>query len=242
MSDYRERLYTSYHSTHVVHRKGADDRAALEVRGAEWDVSLLPHFPADHEAQILDAACGNGALVWWLRERGYRNTTGVDLSPEQVDAGRGVGIEGISVGDTLTTLSASPASKDVIVMRDVLEHFRKDEVFTVLDAALAALVPTGRLLLHVPNAESPFFGRIRYGDFTHETAFTASSIYQVLSAVGFSAVRVTSSRPVGTTLKSRLRVRVWSVLERVYRAGIFIETGRRAPVVTQNLIAVAFKP
>ena len=37
-----------------------------------------------------------------------------------------------------------------------------------------ALKPGGRWILHTANAESPFYGRVRYGDITHEQAFTQS--------------------------------------------------------------------
>lgn len=236
---YRDRLYAGYHTTHVAHRKGTDTAETLRVRGLIWDATLGPLFPPDRRVRILDGACGNGSLVAWLTSRGYRDVSGVDISAQVIEVGRSLGIAGIAVGDFVQTLGAEPEGYDVIVLRDVLEHFDKAQVLDVLDVTRAALRPRGRLLLHVPNADSPFFGRVRYGDFTHETAFTASSLNQVLSSTGFGRVDFHPSNPVGVSARSRARVGVWHATAAVYKALVFAETGIRPPVVTQNIIALA---
>jgi len=188
---------------------------------------------------ILDGACGNGSLVWWLHGRGYAHAEGIDLAPEQVEAAARLGIRSIHQGDLRSRLRSDPSSFDVIILRDVLEHFPKDDVLQVLDESRLALRPDGRLILHVPNAESPFFGRIRYGDFTHETAFTESSIRQVLGSCGFSDVQVLPSELMVTSARSMLRRLAWRSIATCYKALIYTEVGRWPRVVTQNLFAVA---
>lgn len=241
MRDYQKQLYASYHSTHVAQRKGADTAATLQLRGRIWDASWGPHLPRDKSVAILDVACGNGAMVWWLRSRGYVNTAGVDVSREVVEHGRRLGVEGLVVADAFEHLASLEAAGayDVVIMRDVLEHVSKDETLEVLASARRALRPGGLLFLHVPNADSPFFGRIRYGDFTHETAFTPSSLSQVLLASGFGEPHCLSSRPVGLSAPSRARAAVFRVVEGLYRLLTWCETGQRPKVVTQNVLAIA---
>jgi 2-polyprenyl-3-methyl-5-hydroxy-6-metoxy-1,4-benzoquinol methylase len=238
IDDYQARLYASYHSTHVVHRKGADDARSLQVRGSIWDRTLLGLLPADRGARVLDGACGNGALVSWMSSRGYSRAEGVDISAEVIADGHALGITNIKVGDFVQELTARPGSFDAVVLRDVLEHFPKPRVLDVLDVVRAGLGPGGRLLLHVPNADSPMFGRVRYGDFTHETAFTVSSLTQVLSATGFTDFHFRPSPPVGTSLRSHARALAWRGVSSLYRGLVLIESGQAPPVVTQNIIAV----
>jgi 2-polyprenyl-3-methyl-5-hydroxy-6-metoxy-1,4-benzoquinol methylase len=242
IGNYKDRLYSGYHSTHVRHRKGEDDARTLRVRGKVWDHVLAPLIPTDRSARILDGACGNGALVGWLASRGYTRVEGVDISAEVIADGQALGIGSLRVGDFVDVLRDEPRAFDVVVLRDVLEHVDKAAVLDTLDVVRAGLAPGGMLLLHVPNAESPLFGRVRYGDFTHETAFTSSSLNQVLLACGFQNLTYHPSNPVGTSARSRIRVAAWHATATVYRALVYVETGQWPSVVTQNIIAVGSVP
>jgi cyclopropane fatty-acyl-phospholipid synthase-like methyltransferase len=114
---------------------------------------------------------------------------GVDRSPEQVKEAQRLGIAGVKEGDLLETLeSLSDESVDLIVAFDVIEHFTKDELVLFVDEVNRVLRKGGKWIIHTPNGESPFAGRMRYWDFTHEQAFTHTSIAQLLNASGFSLV------------------------------------------------------
>jgi hypothetical protein len=94
----------------------------------------------------------------------------------------------------------------------------------------------------VPNGASPFAGVSRYGDFTHELAFTPESITQLLLASGFRSVACYEDAPVVHGIKSALRALLWRVLRQAMLAWLAIETGARAPaVLSQNMLAVAVK-
>ena len=47
---------------------------SLERCFADW-------LPSDRSAPILDAGCGEGNLLAFLRAKGYANLSGFDLSP-----------------------------------------------------------------------------------------------------------------------------------------------------------------
>jgi hypothetical protein len=124
----------------------------------------------------------------------------------------------------------------------VLEHLTKVEVLETFDSIASALVPGGVFVARVPNAVSPFGGHIRYGDFTHESWFTARSVRQLAAAAGFDSVRVLPCPPVAHGLKSMARVAVWKPISAFYRITLAAETGvLRGHVVTQNLTFVARK-
>ncbi len=98
------------------------------------------------------------------------------------------------------------------------------------------------MIIQVPNAESPFFGRIRYGDFTHEMAFSTSSLQQLLQVMSFTQIRTFAVEPAITNTKSLLRFYLWKMVERFYKLLLFAELGSGSRIVTQGIIAVAIKP
>jgi cyclopropane fatty-acyl-phospholipid synthase-like methyltransferase len=202
------------------------------------------HFPTDKDASILDLGCGHGALIYVLQQQGYRKSRGIDGSPEQVAAAMRLGIADVVQGDVLSALANTlDASEDVVVCFDLIEHFAKDEVIGLIDEVHRVLKPGGSWIIHVPNAEGPFGSRMRYGDFTHELAFTRISISQVLLSSGFSSVRCLEDKPVLHGLKSTVRAVFWTLIRTGLLFYIAVETGdldRRA-IFSQNLLAVAVK-
>jgi hypothetical protein len=55
---------------------------------------------------------------------------------------------------------------------DFLEHLTKQELFCSPDMIRRVLKPHGFRIAQVPNAEGSYGMRVRYGDMTHEQAFT----------------------------------------------------------------------
>lgn len=237
MEDFRAALYRSYVSTHVAHRREAQDVEALRRRARIYQQHFGRFLPRNPLAKIADLGCGSGSLVWWLAKRGYRNVCGVDASAEQVALARASKIDNVIEADIFTFL-ASNAGFDLLFARDVIEHFDKQNLFEFLMRSRSALSKGGVLVVQAPNAESPFFGRVRYGDFTHELAFTSSSLQQVLSATGFAHVEVHPWRPAVTGARSALRYLAWRAIEPMLKLPILIESGGRR-IVTMNLIAAA---
>ena len=239
---YKARLYQSYLADHLTPRKGGATLAALRAKAARWERTVRRFLPAERSARITDLGCGFGSMVWWLQQIGYANAEGIDVSREQIEQGTRLGVANLREGDVLEFLRASPADIDLLVARDLFEHFSKADTLKALALSRAALRPGGALLLQVPNGESPLAGRIIYGDFTHETAFTQSSVAQVLRAAGFRDIECHPVRPVVYGVKSWVRAVVWRVVEAAITTAIVAEVGRVRPIVTQNLLVVARVP
>jgi SAM-dependent methyltransferase len=244
MSELRARIYRRY-ATAGNEPLAPATTAGFAPRAAMLRRLIRVHLPTDHSAAILDLGCGHGALIHFVREAGYGNVQGVDVSPEQVAEARRLGIEGIRQGDLLEALRALPSlSEDAVIAFDVIEHFSKDELLPLVDEVFRVLKPGGRWIIHAPNAESPFCGAVRYGDMTHEQAFTRHSLTQLLRSSGFSRVQCYESGPVRHGLKSSLRWLAWQVIRLGMRFWSAAETGDlgRDAIYTRNLLAVAFKP
>ena len=243
MESYRRRLYQHYAEAGGPGLAGVE-ADPLGPRAAHLQDLIRRYFPPDRNAAILDLGCGHGALLHFLRQAGYQNTLGVDWSASQVAAAAKHGLTGIIQGDVLQVLAAQPAaSRDVVVAYDLLEHFTRDELLHCLDEVCRVLKSGGRCIIHAPNGASPFGGRVRYGDLTHELALTRDSLTQVCRVCGFSRVDFFEDQPVPHGLKSGLRWLLWKVIRGGWRFYLAVETGVMDPglIFTQNLYCIAVK-
>ena len=229
--EYKRDLYSVYRSTHL------EETVASSVTTAG---QILPHLPKDRNALILELGSGSGELIRSMVDAGYSRVSGVDLSEEQVERAHALGTESVAHGDLFERLAAQEEPLDTALCIDVLEHLEKPEVLHALQAIRAALAPGGRVVARVPNAQSPFAGRFRYGDFTHETGFTQLSARQVMLATGYSWVRTYPAEPVVHGIKSAIRLGLWKLIALMFKFALAVETGTvRGHIVTQNLIVVA---
>jgi 2-polyprenyl-3-methyl-5-hydroxy-6-metoxy-1,4-benzoquinol methylase len=230
----RDRLYEAYASEHAGCGGGEAD--ALIYRR-----DIRPALPAPGARTILDIGCGQGALVQLLLADGYE-AEGVDISPEQVSIAHKSGLDRVRQGDYRDVLGARLGELAAVTATDFLEHLTKDEVLNAFDRVAAALGPNGVFVARVPNAVSPFGGHIRYGDFTHESSFTARSIRQLAVATGFESVTVMPCPPAAHGPVSAARVAVWKSVSAFCKVALAAETGvLRGHIVTQNLTFAARK-
>jgi 2-polyprenyl-3-methyl-5-hydroxy-6-metoxy-1,4-benzoquinol methylase len=241
--DYRERVYTSY----VTARGGSlapSNIQGLSPRAAQQNKLIRSYFPRDRSSDIIDLGCGHGTLIHFAREAGYHRILGIDGSLQQVDAALRLGIDGIRHGELVEAISSMENnSLDAVVTFDVIEHFRKDELIGFVDQVLRVLRSNGRWIIHTPNAESLFGARMRYGDFTHELAFTRESISQLLFSSGFARVDCYEDAPVVHGVVSAVRYLLWKAIRTGLRFLLAVETGDVGPnaIFSQNLFAIAIK-
>jgi cyclopropane fatty-acyl-phospholipid synthase-like methyltransferase len=240
---WKERLYAGYVSTgQASAAPGTAGTAPLA-----FDTARYPHvtamlrqvLPARHDVRILDLACGHGPLLQCAKALGYTQMAGVDVSAEQVALARRAGLSQVACQELMPYLQARPQAFDVVFAMDVLEHLTPPELLAALDAVAAALAPGGLLVVHVPNAEGLFGMRIRYGDLTHETAFTATSMNQLLRATGFTDIRCQEDRPHVHGITSAVRHVLWRALTAPARLLLAAETGTLRHLLSQNILVVA---
>lgn len=241
MSDYKNELYKSYVTTHTAHRKGAGSLLDFKNRVFIYNREMGQFLPDSKSAKILDIGCGNGSIVWWLQQQGYTESGGIDISPEQIQIGQDLGVKNIVCEDLFAFLEKNTAQYEIIIARDVLEHFAKSDVVRILQSCQSALSANGKLIVHVPNGESPFFGRVRYGDYTHELAFTRNSIMQIGQQYGFAQVDVYQTFSRGLGVLEVIRQLMWWGTQLLYKILLYSETGRVPYIVSQNLVAVLYK-
>jgi len=187
------------------------NKAEAKRWGKAFDRYLRGWLPSKKDSAIIDVGCGWGRLLYFFKERKYIDIQGVDISPEQVQLAKEI-CDNVVKGDAIEHLANHPQSFDFIICLDIIEHFKKDEVFRFLDVCHKAIRLGGRLILQTPNAESPWGAMHRYHDFTHEVAFDPHSLEKLLLLSGFSSVEYRQTGPVIYGLLSFVRFLLWKFI------------------------------
>ena len=206
------------------------------------DAVIRPLLPSSTNARIADLACGSGDLLATLIAAGYTRLAGVDISTEQVQRCHARGLMFVSRGDVRDFLKNRGGEYDCLIAIDLFEHLKLDQAVELARAAAQALTPGGQLIIQTCNANSPVFGSVRYADLTHLTAYTPSSVRQLLLAAGFDSVHVLPVKPTGRTFVGGIRRAAWELLSGAVRLYLFVETGQTGQIVSRNLIAVGQVP
>jgi 2-polyprenyl-3-methyl-5-hydroxy-6-metoxy-1,4-benzoquinol methylase len=147
---------------------------------------------------VLDVACGEGALAAELQRNGNR-VTGVDLlgdvsHPEAFEGYYSADLEQ-GLADVIDRLE--DRQFDCVLLLDILEHLKSPD--TLLMQCHRMLRPSGRLIVSLPNVAvitvrlALLFGRFDYAergvlDRTHVRFFTRKTARRVLEDHGFDIV------------------------------------------------------
>ncbi len=214
MTNYRKTLYESYYSNHSGEADTEKREAHFRQQVRYFTRELLPHLPPDRNLKVLDLGCGFGSLLMALKDAGYNNAQGIDLSAEQLQMARNFGLENVEEADALDYLKSVSGEYDVITAIDVLEHQTKDEAVEFLGLIKSALKPEGQIIMRVPNLDAPQASVFANADFTHELFLNKSSALQLFRSTGFSNVQVHNSLVyIENPIKEILRKCVWGLLK-----------------------------
>ena len=146
-TDYYGRNYWFGHQTNelacpdIVARMRSD----LPERCLHWLRSLLQfRLPP---AKVLEIGCAHGGLVAMLRQCGF-DASGLELSPSIIELARKTFDIPVLAGP-IEDQAIAPASLDLIVMMDVMEHLPRP--VQTMRRCLELLRPDGILLLQLPQ-------------------------------------------------------------------------------------------
>lgn len=238
---YKEEIYRRYRSSHNDLLYGRPTKTTFEKSFKLWQYYYGRHLPASRSARLLDIGCGEGGFVYFLRETGYSQVEGIDISIEQIELGKSLMIEGLQQGDLRNHLRNATARYDFIVARDVIEHFSKQEAFDILKEVANALKPGGAFAMQVPNGEGLFMSSIYFGDYTHEVAYSWRSVRQLFLNTGFASAACYPVNPAPFSVKGSVRLLLWHFRVAVHRFWKAVETGSTQGIFTSNLIAIGKK-
>lgn len=103
-------------------------------------------------SRILDCGCGMGHFIRSLKNHGFTSLTGLDASPEMVEAARALTGESILLADVAhmgTLLKAH--SFDVVIISDLFHHLEnQDQYQATLTSCALVLARGGHLIIREP--------------------------------------------------------------------------------------------
>jgi SAM-dependent methyltransferase len=116
---------------------------------------IRKQFSADPaKIRILDAACGTGGLLSFLKEKGFTNIAGFDYSQHAIDFSNERGLP-VLFGDLRNVADFQPGETfDVICCNDALYFLTDEEIIKALKAFKARLNANGLLLINIHAFEA----------------------------------------------------------------------------------------
>ncbi|MBZ0204300.1 MAG: class I SAM-dependent methyltransferase [Ignavibacteria bacterium] len=146
---------------------------------------IIDFLPKDKNKKILDVGCGLCKHLSKIKELGYTNVKGIDVSDYAVEFGATLGLEVEKITSISDYAKNHKDEYDFVLMAHVLEHLDKNIVIETLSSIRDMLTSSGIFFIIVPNAQSNTGCYWAYEDFTHATLYTAGSLMYVTRSAGF---------------------------------------------------------
>lgn len=164
-------------------------------------------LPNNKDSKILDIGCGLCKHLSQLKEIGYNNLKGVDISTEAEKACKLFDIDFELINNIEEFASNENEKYDFIILAHVLEHIEKEKVISTLSLIRSLLNDDGKLYIVVPNAQSNTGSYWAYEDFTHHTLYTSGSLLFVLKSAGFTNLQFVDANSLAglSTAKKLIR-------------------------------------
>jgi 2-polyprenyl-3-methyl-5-hydroxy-6-metoxy-1,4-benzoquinol methylase len=226
---------------HTLTRRdaGLDPRSRRTIFQA-FARTVGPWLPNARNSPLLEIGCGEGHLLAFLKDAGYTDLAGFDLSPENVELCHKRGLTFVQDHDALRLQDFCVSNQyKVIFCLDLIEHLPKEQAVPFLRQAFWRLLPSGYVVIQAPNMGSVLGLFHRYADLSHEYGLTERTAVTLLMAAGFQENRI-EVRPAwnATTLLGHAR----ELYLRGLHSAVWLAEGRMRPrIPTRNLLIRASK-
>ncbi|MHB0921335.1 MAG: class I SAM-dependent methyltransferase [Thiomonas delicata] len=193
----------------------------------------------NRETRVLEVGFGNGSFAGWIKQF-TPHYVGIESNPVLVDSANAAGIEAYPSIAELDAI-AGGGTFDLIAAFDVIEHMALNDIVATPQVWKRHLSDRGRILIRIPSGDSPFSGRVMYGDITHKTLLATTALQQIAPLAGLNLVATYSpALPVfGFGPRKAVERAVVTVARKLITFLVNATFhGNRHGVVTSNLIAI----
>jgi SAM-dependent methyltransferase len=144
------------------------------------------HFDKRLDISILDAGCGTGGNLFFLKKNGYPRIEGFDFSTDGVAFSQSRGL--MVVHHDLTKIAEYKPEKkfDVIICNDVFTYFTDEVITDVMRQIRQKLNPNGIFITN--NNAHPAFAGIHDVVVGGQKRFVKTDLHRFAMAAGFKVV------------------------------------------------------
>ncbi|MDR0443793.1 MAG: class I SAM-dependent methyltransferase [Treponema sp.] len=181
--------YLSYELENEAAYLKLQQLALVDSKFSELEKNLFSQAEVNAPPNVLDVGCATGALLSFLRDRGWR-VTGVEISPcaEYARNERNLDVRNLPLKEN----NFPQDSFDVILASHLIEHLNDPRSFLVESHRI--LRSGGRVFITTPNI-SGFQARLtgsgwRSAIFDHLYLFSARTLTKLLESAGFTIERI----------------------------------------------------
>lgn len=238
--DFRIEFYKQYYSKFrkfILHEGTFYNKTGYMAYRKQY-MPFLNKYPKS--AAIIDIGCGTGIIMDFLRQEGFENLFGIDISEDQVNYAKEQGLNAVAI-EVFDFFRTNKRKFDIVFAMDLVEHFYKHELIELFNGFNSVLSDNGILIIHTPNGDGIFHQHIIYGDLTHLTIFNSNSLGQILRLTGFSDIKCYETGPKTKNFIGVIRLILWKFVRIIVQAVRIIETGGTEKILTQDFICVAKK-
>lgn len=182
--------------------KSHRDRSANTLKKkhiAQYDREFERLTSSTPSMSVLEIGCGSGNFLRYLRHKGHAEIVGIDMDEHLADVLSDIDGVDIHLDDVANVLKSKLNGRtfDRIVLLDVLEHIEMADLQSLMVMLHQFIAPQGRVLIRVPNVESPWGLKMHFGTFDHVTPLGPGRLQELAALTGWQCDGCYSQPPAG---------------------------------------------
>lgn len=187
---------------------------------------------------IAEIGGGRGLLAEWMQSRGVRIKVFMEpmLDKRDLKNLKDALLLKMRAGEVGAGHLLAERNIETIVMQDVIEHIRPEEMKAMLDEYMNKSNNLPRLVGRTPNLKSTFGLRNSFGDNTHILRFTDNSLRSYLAELGYTNIKIKNEPYIITGVVSLARYIPYKLILFYEWLKFLIVFGQGEGAFTPNLV------